>query len=121
MNRTPGGTAVFILFLMALATGVAPGASAQEATATEHQGLKAEDVFDLEFATDPQISPDGERVVFVRNRADIVTDTRYTDQWIVDVASGEQRALTSGKFHDSSPRWSPDGQRIAFTVRWMKF
>jgi len=77
-------------------------------------GLKAEDAFDLELATDPQISPDGSQVVYVRRWADVMTDRRYANLWLVDVAGGGQRGVTTGKFNDHTPRWSPDGRRVGF-------
>ena len=76
--------------------------------------VEAEDVFDLEAASEPQVSPDGRRVVYVRGFADIKTDKRYSSLWIVDSAGSNHRALTSGNFTDQAPRWSPDGTRIAF-------
>ena len=45
--------------------------------------LTPRDEFDLEFAADPQISPDGQWVVYVRRFADVMTDKRYSNLWIV--------------------------------------
>jgi acylaminoacyl-peptidase len=73
------------------------------------------DVFQLEFASDPQISPEGNRIVYVRNFMDIMKDRRCSNLWIIDVESGEQRPLTTGKHNDGSPRWSPDGKRLVYT------
>ena len=72
------------------------------------------DVFDLEFASDPQISPDGAQVVYVRNFMDIMTDRQRSNLWIVKTDGSEHRPLTTGIHSDSSPRWSPDGTRIAY-------
>ena len=44
--------------------------------------FSARDVFDLEWVTDPQISPDGKRVVFGRTGYDIMKDGRRTALWI---------------------------------------
>lgn len=91
--------------------------------------LTPSDVFNLEFATDPQISPDGKKVVYVRQFSDIMTDRRYSNLWIVNFDGTDNRALTTGNYSDTSPRWSPDGVRLAFIsdrdgspqiyVRWM--
>ena len=87
------------------------------------------DLFDLEVATDPQISPDGRTIAYVRKSNDIMTDKARPTIWLVDVASGQQRPLESGSGSYSSPRWSPDGTRLAYVaaeggspqlyVRWM--
>ncbi len=88
------------------------------------------DVFELEVATDPQISPDGSQVVYVRRSNDIMSDRARSNLWIVDEDGGEHRPLLSGADSYFSPRWSPDGTRLAYVsaaegrgpelyVRWM--
>jgi len=87
------------------------------------------DLFNLEVATDPQISPDGRTIAYVRKSNDIMTDKARSTIWLVDVASGQQRPLLAGSGSYSSPRWSPDGTRLAYVaaeggnpqlfVRWM--
>ena len=76
--------------------------------------LTAVDVFDLEFVSDPQVSPDGSRVVFVRQWSDAQTDRNYSNLWIMNGDGTELRPLTSGKQSDSWPRWSPDGTRLLY-------
>ncbi len=76
--------------------------------------LSVEDIFNLELATDPQISPDGTRVVYVRQFADIMKDQRRSNLWIVSFDGKDHRPLTTGNFSDTSPRWSPDGSQIAY-------
>lgn len=73
------------------------------------------DVFELEWAADPQISPDGSQVVYLRSGMDIMTDRRVRSLWIVDADGTNHRKLTSYEGNESSPRWSPDGSRIAYT------
>ena len=89
------------------------------------------DLFSLEVASDPQVSPDGRRVVYVRRSGDIMTDRMRPSIWVVEIASGEQAPLVAGPGAHSSPRWSPDGTRLAYIstaeggtaqlyVRWMQ-
>jgi len=73
------------------------------------------DVFELEWVSDPQISPDGKRVVYVRNSMDVMTDSRTGRLWLVKVDGSGNVPLTGRDISESSPAWSPDGTRIAFT------
>jgi dipeptidyl aminopeptidase/acylaminoacyl peptidase len=72
------------------------------------------DMFDLEIAADPQISPDGQKVIYVRQFNDIMTDKKYSNLWMVNFDGSNNRPLTTGNFSDSSPRWSTDGTRIIY-------
>ncbi len=82
--------------------------------AAQTDRLTEMNVFDLEYASDPRISPDGEWVVYVRQFADVMTDMNYSNLWLVRSDGREHRPLTTGKFLDNNPRWSPDGTRIAY-------
>src|SRR6266403_1458963 len=102
-----------------------PVLRAQEAS---HK-LIAMDEFQLQLPTDPQISPDGKRIVYVRRFADPMTDKRYSNLWIINTDGTDHRPITTGNRGDISPRWSPDGLRLAYLsdadgtqqiyVRWM--
>jgi dipeptidyl aminopeptidase/acylaminoacyl peptidase len=91
--------------------------------------LTAMDEFQLQIAADPQISPDGKKIVYVRRFADPMTDRRYTNLWVINSDGTEHRPFTTGNRSDASPRWSPDGTRIAYLsdadgkqqiyVRWL--
>ncbi|UCG86328.1 MAG: S9 family peptidase [Gemmatimonadota bacterium] len=72
------------------------------------------DVFQLELASDPQISPDGSKIVYVRNFMDIMTDRRRSNLWIINYDGTSHRPLTTGNADYSSPRWSPDGTRLLY-------
>ena len=92
-------------------------AVAQTAPPTDGAGrLGLMDVFELEYASDPQVSPDGRTVVYRRNRLDVQTDRVRGDLWAVDADGGSHRALVAG-VDASSPRWSPDGTRLAYVAR----
>ena len=72
------------------------------------------DVFELEVAADPQISPDGTQIAYVRTANDIMTDRARSNIWIVSSDGVDHRPLLSGTASYSSPRWSHDGNRLAY-------
>ena len=72
------------------------------------------DVFDLQYARDPQISPDGNKIIYVRTEMDILKDGRSSAIWIINSDGTDHQKLTSNIFNESTPRWSPDGKRISF-------
>jgi len=76
--------------------------------------LSSKDYFDMEYIGDVQISPDGSKIVYVRSFFDIMTDSQYSNIWIVNFDGTGNRPLTSGRFYDGSPRWSHDGSNLIF-------
>jgi acylaminoacyl-peptidase len=86
----------------------------QAAAQSKSSRLTPSDAFNLEFVSDAQISPDGRRIIYVREFADIMTDRNYSNLWMIDFDGSNNRALTTGDRHDGSPRWSPDGNRIIY-------
>lgn len=82
---------------------------------TSKPAFSSMDVFDLEWVSDPQISPDGEQVVYVRRGMDIMKDRRQSRLWMINADGSRHIKLTNRDESESSPRWSPDGSRIAFT------
>jgi acylaminoacyl-peptidase len=94
--------------------------------AQEKAAFQPMDVFRLEFAADPQIAPDGKRIVYARNFMDVKHDRRRSNLWIINVDGSDHRPLTSGDGNDRSPRWSPDSKRLLYLsadhdlmCRWM--
>lgn len=75
------------------------------------------DVFELEWVSNPQISPDGSRVVYQRNGMDIMTDNATGRLWIIGVDGADNTPLTGRDVSESGATWSPDGSRIAFTSK----
>jgi dipeptidyl aminopeptidase/acylaminoacyl peptidase len=91
------------------------------------RNFTARDLFDLEAAANPQISPDGRWIAYVRRSGDIMTDRFRSSIWLIDTRNGGQIPLAAGA---SQPRWSPDSTRLAYVaageggrpqmfVRWM--
>ena len=94
--------------------------AAPHAASAAKRPIAETDLFKFVWVADPQISPDGKRVVFVRVAVNEKKDGYDTALWIVPTDGSEPpRSFTSGP-SDSSPRWSPDGARIAFNRSVMK-
>lgn len=116
------GVPIIAVLILSIALPLA----AQETPANH---ISAMDIFNFQYALDPQISPDGTKIVYVRRFADIMSDKRDSNLWIINADGTENRPLTTGNYSDSSPRWSPDGTRILYVsdrdgeaqiyVRWM--
>src|SRR5437660_4534738 len=97
----------FITCLLVLVASLAP-AFAQKRNITE------KDLFDFVWIGDPQVSPDGSRVAFVRVTVNEKKEGYNTSIWSVPASGGEEpHQLTKGD-HDSTPRWSPDGKFLLF-------
>ena len=73
----------------------------------------ADDLYRYHVPADPQISPDGRRVAYIVQRVERETEKKYANLWVADVESGRARQFTHGKWNDSRPRWSPDGETLA--------
>ncbi|MEX2663435.1 MAG: S9 family peptidase [Vicinamibacterales bacterium] len=94
--------------LTALVCALAVPAAAQRRTITETDLLK------FVWVADPQISPDGSQVAFVRVDVNEKADTYDTAVWIVRSDGSEPPRRLTGTTRDSAPRWSPDGGHLAF-------
>ena len=93
----------------------AGGAAAKEDEAPSKR-FTADRVFDMEYASDPQVSPDGKTVAYVRHSMDRMTDKDTGQIWILNLADGSNRPLVTGGAGAGSPRWSPDGTRIVYST-----
>src|SRR5689334_13167395 len=101
-------TRVSILVLCLLVSISAP--------AQTQRGITPEDYFAFEFLSDPHISPDGKLVAYVVSKVDRAQNRRNSAIWMA--ATDGTKApwqFTTTPQSASSPRWSPDGQSLAFT------
>jgi len=73
-----------------------------------------DDLWNWRTPSDPRISPDGRRVVYLEGWNDRGTDAACANLWLVSLAEKQPHRLTDGPWRDRSPRWSPDGTRIAW-------
>ena len=76
--------------------------------------FKPIDVFDLEYVSNTQISPDGNKVLYQRNFNDIMTDESFSNIWLINYDGSESRPITTGNYKDNSPRWSNNGDKFIF-------
>src|SRR3954467_2463107 len=94
---------LFAILLLLLAATASP------------RNITEKDLFKFNWIGDPQLSPDGSQVAFVRVTVDEKKDTYNTAIWAVATRAGaEPRRITNG-LRDASPRWSRDGKLLAFT------
>jgi dipeptidyl aminopeptidase/acylaminoacyl peptidase len=73
------------------------------------------DVFELQVAEKPNISPDGKWVVYERHFNDPASDKQYSNLWVMTIDGEQHRALTTGRFVDRDTQWSEDGSFLVFT------
>jgi len=88
-----------ILFLWAPALQAVPPAGPE-------RNFTARDLFDLEAASDPQISPDGRWIAYVRRSGDIMTDRFRRSIWLIDTNSGAQGSHKLARGYEPTPTWS---------------
>ena len=64
------------------------------------------DVFDIEYVSSPEISPQGDKILFQRNFKDVMTDKNLSNLWIVNFDGSDMRPITTGNFSSFSPKFS---------------
>jgi len=99
--------ALSLCIVVACCTALAQQASAKRA-------ITPNDIYSIQSAGDPQISPDGKLVAYTMRDADRPQNKWHTEIWLASAdGTGTPRPFTSGD-SSSAPRWSPDGRTLAF-------
>jgi dipeptidyl aminopeptidase/acylaminoacyl peptidase len=101
-------------FIILAALAFASAASAQSSSRDDTQLLTAEKMWALKRLGDPSITPDGQLAVVPVTTYDIKENKGFTDLWLVPLAGGDARQLTSDKANDTQATLSPDGKWVAF-------
>ena len=76
--------------------------------------LEPIDVFDIEYVSNPEISPQGDKILFLRNFKDIMTDKNLSNLWVVNFDGSDMRPITTGNHNASSPKWSNSGKMFTY-------
>ncbi len=76
--------------------------------------ITAEDLYNFNFISDCQLSPDGQHIIYPLHRVDRKTEKKYSNLWVVPTDKGAPQQFTYGDHSETNPRWSPDGTKIAF-------
>ena len=100
--------AVCISLIFSMSLGLSLG------TEKDYKLLDEETYMEMETVGSPNISPDGKQIIFTRGWVDKMNDRQASNLWIADSNGERIRELTHGNWRDSSPVWSPNGEKIAF-------
>ena len=103
---------LFSVALAAVAVTLPSGGEAQ----TGGRPLQVEEFLALDRASDPRVSPDGQRVVYSVTTTDVGANSRATDLWLVAAGGGEPRRISDARRGGRHARWSPDGRTIAYVT-----
>ena len=103
--RTAG--AGLLLFSLVALWPANPGAQSGRA-------MTIDDLIGAVRVADPQLSPDGRTVVYVRTTTDLKSGRRNADLWAVPAEGGAAKELIGGDKSENTPRWSPSGKQLAF-------
>ena len=76
--------------------------------------ISTEDLYEIEILTDVRISPSGDHVIYSQERVNPKNEKKYSNLWVVPTDGGNPFQFTFGDQKDNKPRWSPDGNTIAF-------
>lgn len=87
---------------------------AASASANAQKPMSLVDFINIEDIREPRLAPDGKHILFLRRSSHWKQNKRIGNIWLVDRDGENMRQLTNSDTGESTPRWSPDANRIAF-------
>ncbi len=84
--------------------------------AAQNRTYTIDDLMKVRRVVDPQVSPDGTRVAFVIGDVNYEANRVVNQIYTVSINGGPTKQLTNGSSSSGSPRWSPDGKKIAYVT-----
>jgi dipeptidyl aminopeptidase/acylaminoacyl peptidase len=102
--------------IMVLAT-LLSAAFLGETTAAQTRTIQLEDFTKITTVSDPQVSPDGKAIACIASRVNLEQDRSDRELILIDIATGVPHVLTHDRRGVGSPRWSPEGDRLAFVAQ----
>jgi dipeptidyl aminopeptidase/acylaminoacyl peptidase len=109
--RAPVYAAAAILALAGAASG-----DATQGPPPQHP-ITFDDFSAVGMVSDPQVSPDGQQILYAVRKTDVAANTRHSATYVVATKGGTPRRFPDDTTEATEARWSPDGARIAFIAR----
>jgi dipeptidyl aminopeptidase/acylaminoacyl peptidase len=91
-----------------------PAMMAPAMTARAKRAPAPEDIFAIKDIGDARVSPDGSRIIYTVTSMDRDKNQYTSNLWLVQTGGGTPTQITTGEASDTTPRWSPDGKKVAF-------
>jgi dipeptidyl aminopeptidase/acylaminoacyl peptidase len=104
MIRRFSKTAIFIVLTTAFVFATGPSGHVPT----------IDDLLTIKSVGGTQISPDGKWIAYTVNYGDFKQDAFITQIWLVNSDNAKSFQLTRGEKSSTNPKWSPDGQWLAF-------
>lgn len=77
--------------------------------------IQSEDIYKLNFVSSPQISPKGDKIIYVNKRADKKDQCYYSNLQQIHIPSKTDTPFTQkGKYQDIMPKINPNGRQLVF-------